>query len=256
MLMKISTLFVLTAAAGLTAAAPTNTTTPASCAAAIDSILTSTQPGINCIAPAALSQLVRTAAGASDADAIRNQMDIWLDKMCGVGFCSNSTLEYIAGTISAGCTSGLGSLPIPAPLALVSTLKTDYPVVRQMMCLKNTQAQNEYCMSELLGAQAKLGNFASASADTAVSALIGQAFNLDCNECTKAAFSLGKTLDPTLGVAALNNVCGANFTATLSTAAPVGILHTEVKTQFNGAAALSVHTVGYLLAASVLFVML
>jgi hypothetical protein len=77
--------------------------------------------------------------------------------------------------------------------------------------------------------------------------------NLDCNECTKAAYGIAKTIQPNLGTGDIDVACGANFTgaantlsiqiftdlseyfastATLNTA-PVGINHTALAVEFK-----------------------
>ncbi|KAJ7886925.1 hypothetical protein B0H13DRAFT_2342662 [Mycena leptocephala] len=56
--------------------------------------------------------------------------------------------------------------------------------------------------------------------------------NLDCNECTKAAYSIAKTIQPSLGTDNITLACGANFTATLNTPA-VGINHSAIAVEFK-----------------------
>jgi hypothetical protein len=36
--------------------------------------------------------------------------------------------------------------------------------------------------------------------------------NTDCNECTKAAYAIAKTIQPNLGTGDIDVACGANFT--------------------------------------------
>ncbi|KAJ7792064.1 hypothetical protein B0H14DRAFT_2624326 [Mycena olivaceomarginata] len=74
------------------------------------------------------------------------------------GNSSAPILEGIANNISAGCGSSFSNTPLPPALSLITTFKNDYPVIREMMCLQNTAANDKFCMTELL-TQANLGSF-------------------------------------------------------------------------------------------------
>lgn len=99
--------------------------------------------------------------------------------------------------------------------------------------------------------------------------------NLDCNECTKAAYGIAKSIQPNLGMGDIEVACGANFTgaantlsiqiftdlieyfaltASLNTTA-VGINHTALAVEFtpNGVMGLAVPSLS-LLSLTMLFV--
>ncbi|KAJ7815642.1 hypothetical protein B0H14DRAFT_3745521 [Mycena olivaceomarginata] len=247
MMIKFSTVFGFAAAAGLAAAAAVNTPRTAlfACASAIDGILSSPDPGINCLAPGALNAIVQTGSQNLSVEVVGGQIDHWLTQIAPI-------LEGIANNISAGCGSSFSNTPLPPALSLITTFKNDYPVIREMMCLQNTAANDKFCMTELL-TQANLGSFKLAADKPEVLAqLLTASFNLDCNECTKAAWTLAKTIAPSFGTTPVDAVCGANFTATLNTTAK-GVTQLAVQKEFstskNGVAALAIPTfTGFLLA--------
>jgi hypothetical protein len=52
---------------------------------------------------------------------------------------SNQTLESLASTVEAGCGSDLSGLPgisLPPGLSVVAALKQNYPVMRDLFCLR------------------------------------------------------------------------------------------------------------------------
>ncbi|KAJ7864651.1 hypothetical protein B0H13DRAFT_1637607, partial [Mycena leptocephala] len=139
----------------------------------------------------------------------------WLGFMCGTGSCSNQTLESLASTVEAGCGSDLSGLPgisLPPGLSVVAALKQNYPVMRDLFCLRNTARSNQFCMTELL-ADNRTADLYNADPAAMVGKLVDLALNnLDCNECTKAAYSIAKTIQPSLGTDNITLACGANFT--------------------------------------------
>jgi hypothetical protein len=81
--------------------------------------------------------------------------------------------------------------------------------------MSSTAANDKFCMTELL-TQANLGSFKLAADKPEVLAqLLTTSFNLDCNECTKAAWTLAKTIAPSFGRTPVDAFCGANFTGGL-----------------------------------------
>lgn len=57
------------------------------CATALDNIISSAEPGINCIAPGALNEVFSQARQNASLEVISGAIDAWLTEMCGVGFC-------------------------------------------------------------------------------------------------------------------------------------------------------------------------
>jgi hypothetical protein len=69
-------------------------------------------------------------------------------------------------------------------------------------------------MTELL-TQSAVNSFNAAAADpfSILTELVVDSFNMDCNECSKAAFQLASEIPGSpIGNAALTSMCGANFT--------------------------------------------
>jgi hypothetical protein len=180
--------------------------------------------------------------------------------MCGVGFCSDPTLDIISGNLTAGCngTDSILGATGAIPSNFTADLKVYYPVVRDLMCLKNTGLNNKFCMTELLQ-QSGVDSFNAAAVDPLliIIGLVFDSFNLDCNECTKAATQiLQKASGIPFDTDGVTDVCGANFTATLNNT-PVGITQTAVDTEFgNGVGALAPTTALILFTVGVFFTLL
>ncbi|KAJ7463261.1 hypothetical protein FB451DRAFT_1403904 [Mycena latifolia] len=232
-------IFGLAAAAGLTAVAAVSLPRAElpTCANAVNTVLTAPDPNLNCIRPLALSSLIRQGTTNNALASVTNSINLWLTQFCSVGFCPLDTLEKSATTISTGCGSNFGSFDLPAGGAtpLIDALKTSYPVVRDMMCLKNVNNGNKFCMTELLSqANVTALNFADPAA--IVEALILRAFNTDCNECTRAAFQLASKIS-NFESGTIGGICGTTFAAGLTTSAPLGIVQTAPNVQFGAAPA-------------------
>ncbi|KAF7351819.1 hypothetical protein MVEN_01143000 [Mycena venus] len=209
----------------------------ASCSAAINNTVFSPDPAMFCLRTGVLRQIVTTATTHENVAPVARLDEIngWLGFMCETGFCSPQTLESIASTVEAGCGSDLSGLPgitLSQGLSVVAALKQNYPVVRDFLCLRNTARSNQFCMTELL-ADNRTQDLYNADPEAMVGKLVDLALNnLDCNECTKAAYSIAKTIQPNLGTGNIDVACGANFTATQNTPA-VGINHTALAVEFK-----------------------
>ncbi|KAJ6563435.1 hypothetical protein DFH09DRAFT_848291, partial [Mycena vulgaris] len=136
----------------------------------------------------------------------------WLTGMCSVGFtaCSPQTLGHVATNVSAGC----GTLPEFEPNAAIprANLTREYPVIRDVMCLKKW-ANNKFCMTELLTKYNAITQLSLTDPTVLLQDFTFGLFNLDCNECTKATFQLLAPLsDGESSTALITAVCGANFT--------------------------------------------
>ncbi|KAJ7503735.1 hypothetical protein B0H11DRAFT_1984123 [Mycena galericulata] len=242
----------LTAAAGLAAAAtspissaavakPSVTPGESSCSSAVNNILASSDPGIGCIAPHGLTQIYAQTQQNASVPVLTTAIDSWLTSMCSVGSCS------------AGCGSSFDETPLPNATALASTLYLSYFDVREMMCLQkyvtsfgfmctlptkiraacSTANKNTFCMTELLNA-ANIEAFDLSAPEKVIEQLVFAAFNLECNECTKAAFKIYSNTIPGInGTALLESKCGATFTSTLAADPASSINETATLKQFN-----------------------
>jgi len=265
MMMKVSVFFGLKAAAGLAAAGVAGVPRAAlpPCASTLNSLLTSSDPGIGCLAPEPLNSLFSLAAKNLSLATVRGGIDGWLTGMCQVGFCSDPTLEIISGNITAGCNGAdalIGSTNV-IPTNFTAELKLYYPAFRDMMCLTNTVGLNtNFCLTEQL-TQSSVDSFNAGATDplAIIIELVSKSFNLDCNECTKAAAQIANKVPGfPFGTDALTSTCGANFTATLNNT-PVNITQTAVDTEFkspNGVGALAPTTTLILFTVAVFFTLL
>ncbi|KAJ7463244.1 hypothetical protein FB451DRAFT_1095054 [Mycena latifolia] len=261
MMIKINLAFLgLTAAAALTVvtAASLPRADPPTCASAVTTVLSSNSadPGINCVAPSALNNLIQQGATNKSLASVNASTTLWLTDMCGVGMCSPAVIEQVGGNISAGCGTDFAGFPLSSNVsALIDTLKSDYPIVRDMMCMKNN---DQFCMTDLL-TEAIVGGLNLADPVAVVGTLITRAFNLDCNNCTKAAFRLASLIAPSFytGAQAISTVCGADFTTPVDGPEPASITHTAVSFMFsqNGGVALA-PTAALLLAVTAVFITL
>ncbi|KAJ6563437.1 hypothetical protein DFH09DRAFT_1279004 [Mycena vulgaris] len=229
-MMLESAFLCLAAAAGLAAAASVSRAAISACGTAVNNILTATDPNLGCIAPAGIKAVISQAVTLDDGSSTvpTAAVDDWLTQMCGVGFCSPQTLQRIAATITGGCGASFGAFKLPAAAQFVSTLTTDYPIFRQMMCLRNSAAGNKFCMTEAF-VQSVSSKIDFADPAGTVQSLINLASNGDCNQCTKAAFQLINKVIP-LGSDKITKTCGPAFGDI--NAPPIGISQAAINVAF------------------------
>ncbi|KAJ6512385.1 hypothetical protein DFH09DRAFT_1197328 [Mycena vulgaris] len=229
-MMLKSAFLCLAAAAGLAAAASVSRAAVSACGTAVNNILTATDPNLGCIAPAGIKAIISQAVPLANGSFTvpTAAVDNWLTQMCGVGFCSPQTLQRVAATITGGCGTSFGTFVLPGAAQLVSILTTDYPVFRQMMCLRNSAVGNKFCMTEAF-AQSAISDINLADPAGTVQSLISTAFNTDCNQCTKAAFQLVNKVMP-LGSDAITRSCGPAFGDI--NASPIGISQAAINVAF------------------------
>ncbi|KAJ7084670.1 hypothetical protein C8R44DRAFT_51707 [Mycena epipterygia] len=199
MMMKLSAFFGLAAAAGLTAVAAASlpraglSLTRGDCASTVNQILSS------------------TASQNASSAAVVGAIDNWLTGMCGVGFCSTDTLqgvEFATGTCT-GITDVYGGISDNVTTAL----ELYYPAVRDMMCLKNSAANNTFCMTQYLAQAGSTMSFNATDPIALIKQLISAAsFNSGCNECTKAAAQIVSKIAP-FNSSSITASCGADFAA-------------------------------------------
>ncbi|KAJ7119173.1 hypothetical protein C8R44DRAFT_982819 [Mycena epipterygia] len=247
MMMKFA-FFGLTAAAALTAVAAASIPRAelSACGSAINSILSSLDPGFNCIAPGALNDIIALTNKNASFDVVTSTVDHWLTEMCGAGSCSNDTLSQISGNVSTPCGADLLNA-------------TDYSFLRETMCLKDSTA-NKFCVTEAITPEGA-ADISGSSPELTILGLFlsSSALGATCNECTKAQYQLSVKAGSS-NFQPINDICGANFTATLNSTA-VGITQAAVNSDFkvkskNGAGTLAPTTGLFLLAASGFFALL
>ncbi|KAJ7278489.1 hypothetical protein C8J57DRAFT_1577114 [Mycena rebaudengoi] len=246
----------MAAAAGLVSGLPTNlfsrdtTTTAPTCLAAINSILTSTDPNLNCLNRRGLSNVFSQSIKNLPPSELITPVNQWLDGFCGSGFCrhvhilllliefllkfyrrSNSTLEAVSRTLTDGCGPTISEITLGPAAAVASTVVTGFPIVRKMMCLKN-EATNKYCMTDNL----QLNN-RTLITDNAIAAeqLLFGAFNQGCTSCGKAAFGLYNQHLEVDGKRLFDSVCGVGFVDNSTSPVQPGVKQTAVDKLFVAA---------------------
>ncbi|KAJ7122387.1 hypothetical protein C8R44DRAFT_876686 [Mycena epipterygia] len=203
----------------------------------MNTILSSPDPGFNCLAPAALNNVISLTITNASFDELTGAVDHWLTEMCGVGSCrrvpsscaktaalltisqhSNDTINEILGNATAGGV---------APPYL--TPRTTYFTVA-----------NKFCTTESITLEGPLQ------------------VNATSSELALAYYQLSvKAGDATANIQTINTTCGADFTATLNDTV-VGITQAAVNSEFkpNGASILAPTTCLLILVVSGFFALL
>ncbi|KIM92031.1 hypothetical protein PILCRDRAFT_57602, partial [Piloderma croceum F 1598] len=125
MLFAIAALFV---GAGLTSAQSIST----GCKTTLLNLVAS--PDAACLDPSALISLATQSSNTSIISPVNN----WLQGLCPLAPCTNSSLSAIVTNVTSGCSSDLSSLGLTTsnPSDIVSAVQAAYPTVRQVICLK------------------------------------------------------------------------------------------------------------------------
>ncbi|KAJ7160497.1 hypothetical protein B0H12DRAFT_1246973 [Mycena haematopus] len=121
------TSFVLSiaiAVAAVAAASIPRDATLSTCGQAVEGLLSSGDPGIQCLAPAGLTSFLSLSSRNASVADVKGAVDGWLTDFCGVGSCSADTLTHIGNNITAGC-SDVGDFNT-----------TNFEALRGLLCLK------------------------------------------------------------------------------------------------------------------------
>ncbi|KAJ6512386.1 hypothetical protein DFH09DRAFT_1099973 [Mycena vulgaris] len=231
-MMKI-TFLGLTAAAGLTAVAAASMPR-----ADLSIFCPHRKLGINCIAPGAFNDVLSQVAKNASLDVVVASINNWLTGMCSVGF-------YVHPSVAAAQL--IQSHGVQPP---------DIGACRNEL-FGGLGANTKFCMTELLTKDSAITQLSLADPTVLLQDFTFGVFNLDCDECTKATFQLLATLSGGKSSTALiTAVCGANFTATLNTTAPVGITHSAVNVELGNGAAVLAPTAALLILVGLFFTLL
>ncbi|KAJ6555673.1 hypothetical protein DFH09DRAFT_1084844 [Mycena vulgaris] len=211
------------------------TLTAAATLTAVESLLSSSDPGLQCLAPSALNNFLslRNTPNVT-ADVVKNTVDQWATAFCGVGSCSSDTISRIVSNVTAACGSVGDASKIDASTSLPTTA-------------------NKFCISESI----KPAGISGAAPELMLLGLILASGDTGatCNDCTKARYQL-KVQAGDSSTDTISGICGADFTATLnSTVAGVSQVAVggEVKSTKNGAGTLALPAGLLLVAVSGLF---
>lgn len=205
------------------------------CTSALVSIAGS--PDSACLNPSALVQLVLTNSTTSIVPVINT----WLTGLCALGPCSNSSLQAVFTNLTAGCPTELQALGLSTnnSESSVTQFQAAYPTARQILCLKDTSA-NELCATEeLTQVQNVTGTLTTSNIASVVSQIsagnqsIPQ--SVTCGNCSKASYIIASTNFPDLvsgSKSQIQNTCGTAFTD--DGQMPSGIVETASNSTSSG----------------------
>ncbi|KAJ6566582.1 hypothetical protein B0H19DRAFT_1257784 [Mycena capillaripes] len=223
--------FTATAAAALAAVAAASiprddSSSFSSCGTTIESLVSSSNPAFNCLAPVQLKDVLALGNKNSSVAESTSTVNTWLTAFCGVGSCTADTISQLSNSVNSTC--GTGDFNV-----------TDFVAIRETLCLKDTTA-NTFCTTEGFTQGSTVTN-TSDPGSGAIGVLFGiLAASSDnfapCNECAKARYQLRVKAGGSTDFQILNQSCGANFTATLNSTV-VGVSQEAVAGDFksNGA---------------------
>jgi hypothetical protein len=195
----------------------------AQCQSTLAGIATSTEG--QCLNSAGLVPIFLAGSNTS----LIGPFQSWLTGLCSQGSCTNQTLATIVANITQGCSSDLSSLGINNAdvSSITASVQEYYPVVRQIACLKDNNANQLCLIEELYSIQKVTGTLSAADVISYLPGVINLPQNVTCNNCTKEAYNIIITEAPQLitsdGNSTLSNQCGADF---LNGQTPAGISQT------------------------------
>ncbi|KAI9437738.1 hypothetical protein H4582DRAFT_297466 [Lactarius indigo] len=160
----------------------------------------------------------------------------WLTGLCSKDPCTNQTLATLVANITQGCSSDLSSLSINNSniSSITASVQEYYPVVRQIACLKDNNANQLCLIEELYDVQNVTGTLITDNVFSLFPKLIAEGLpalglpqNVTCNNCTKEAYNIIITQTPQAIASdensTLSKQCGADF---LDGKTPAGISQT------------------------------
>jgi hypothetical protein len=184
------------------------------CQTAFQNILSSTDA--QCLNPSALISIALQSSNSSIIDPINT----WLVGLCSQPACNNDTLAAVTTNITTGCSAELSAIGFQTSdtSSLISVVQEVYPVARQIVCLKDTSA-NELCITEsLTGIQNSFGTLSLSGIRTFGQDIVSSSTtiptNVTCSSCTKATYNILEKNFPQYANAATSNLtteCGSSF---------------------------------------------
>jgi len=153
----------------------------------------------------------------------------WLTGLCSKDPCTNQTLATLVTNITQGCSSDLSSLGINNAnvTSITASVQEFYPVVRQIACLQDNNANQLCIIEELYSVQNVTGILTIPKLITDGLPVLNLPQNVTCNNCTKEAYNIIITNTPQVVTSddnsTLSKQCGANF---LDGNTPAGISQT------------------------------
>ncbi|KAI0266865.1 hypothetical protein BC834DRAFT_873923 [Gloeopeniophorella convolvens] len=158
----------------------------------------------------------------------------WLSGFCSKDPCSNQTLATFVTNITEGCSSDLAPLGISsdADASIIPSVQELYPLVRQIACLKDDNANQLCIVEELYDLQNATGTLSFNGIVSLIpKVLTGDTSflpqNATCSSCNKVAYNIIATQSPQAidsnSNSTVSKTCGADF---LNGQQPSGISQT------------------------------
>lgn len=174
-------------------------------------------PDAQCLNPSALLSLVTGSSNSSIISPINN----WLQGLCPQAPCSNGSLAQVVTNLTSGCSAELSNSGIATTSSsqLTTIVQQAYPAVRQVICLRNTTA-NDLCVTELLtdiqsavGTNITSGNLIQVFTNLLVGSKIPP--SIACSDCVKESYNIINQDFPALlngsTSSAISSTCGTAF---------------------------------------------
>ncbi|KAG7098694.1 hypothetical protein E1B28_000607 [Marasmius oreades] len=196
------------------------------------------QDAAACLTPAALVGIAATNSSTSLVGPIGN----WLDSLCGVSPCSNSTLDFVVSTLTSGCSAELSLVGYTSDQQsnIEAVVRQYYPTVRKVVCLKDG---NDNCITKTLKAVESvvgplsidnLAKIITGSSNLNSSAIPKEVY---CSDCTKAQYNIINKEIPNAFDGSKSDItqqCGSSF---VDGQDPSGITQSAVASPSKGNAA-------------------
>ncbi|KAH9176447.1 hypothetical protein EDB89DRAFT_1941534 [Lactarius sanguifluus] len=190
----------------------------AQCQSSLVSIASSTEG--KCLNSAGIAPIFFAGSNTS----LIGPFQSWLTGLCSEDPCTNQTLATLVANITQGCSSDLSSLGINNSnvSSITASVQEYYPVVRQIACLKDNNANQLCLVEELYDVQNVTGTLSADNIFSLFPKLITEGLpalglpqNVTCSNCTKEVYNIIITESPQAITSdensTLSKQCGADF---------------------------------------------
>ncbi|KAG8723868.1 hypothetical protein FRC09_001447 [Ceratobasidium sp. 395] len=157
------------------------------------------------------------------SESLISPVDSWLSSICSQPACTNATIDAVISNFSAGCRTDLVQENVmdDQVQTIVGYIKTYYPVAREVVCLKDSNASGQFCVSDGLkrlenqiGAPLTPNNLRNPIYSSLTLNSIMKK-NVICTDCMKAGWNMVKPYTDSTDRAEidseLDGVCGSGF---------------------------------------------
>ncbi|KAG8786277.1 hypothetical protein FRC12_016749, partial [Ceratobasidium sp. 428] len=150
-------------------------------------------------------------------------VDSWLASICSQPACTNATIDAVISNFTAGCRTDLTqeNMTNDQVQTIVGYVKTYYPVAREVVCLKDSNTSNQFCVTD--GLKRLENQIGVPLTPNNLRNPIYSNFTLDsimkknviCTDCMKAAWNIVKpytnSTDRAETESELDGICGSGF---------------------------------------------